>query len=391
MMNKIKLITIGLLSLSLTTIPINNHAQNDIPLKSVPIQEIQTDLGLDEQIWGNLGKPGDRQALLTAISHSLTYLNSPSAAKVYQNYPIPSITRDRVKRSLLRFQTLVKTSQSPAELQAAIQREFVLYQSIGKDQQGTVGFTGYFVPTYSASRTPNATYRYPLYRKPTDFSRWSNPHPTRLELEGEDGLLGEKSRLSGYELVWLSDRLEAFLVQVQGSAQLQLTDGKIMTIGYSGSTDYPYTSIGRELVNDGIFPLEELTLPRLIAYFRENPSEMNRYIPRNERFIFFKETKGAPARGSIGVPVTADRSIATDKSLMPPGALALIYTQIPYIDQTGEIDSRWVSRYVLDQDTGSAIKGPGRVDIFMGTGKTAGDRAGLVNSTGQLYYLLLKN
>ncbi|MDP8962990.1 MAG: MltA domain-containing protein, partial [Cyanobacteriota bacterium] len=148
--------------------------------------------------------------------------------------------------------------------------------------------------------------------------------------------------------------------------------------------------VGRELVKDGKLPLEGLTLPVLIDYFRASPAELDRYLPRNPRFVFFKETYGAPAMGSIGVPVTAERSIATDKSLMPPGALALINTPIPYPNAAGQLESRMVNRYVLDQDTGGAIQGAGRVDIFMGTGPRAGDRAGLITGTGELYYLLLK-
>jgi membrane-bound lytic murein transglycosylase A len=196
--------------------------------------------------------------------------------------------------------------------------------------------------------------------------------------------------LRGLELVWLRDRLEAYLVQVQGSARLRLTDGTMMSIGYAGRTDYPYVSIGRELVNDGKFREDELTLPMVIEHFRANPAELNTYLPRNDRFVFFRETRGTPATGSLGVPVTPERSIATDKSLMPPGALALIQTQIPYPDADGTLTSRLVNRYVLDQDTGGAIRGAGRVDIFMGTGELAGDRAGLINTPGELYYLLLK-
>ncbi|MGK7872440.1 MAG: murein transglycosylase A [Xenococcaceae cyanobacterium] len=348
-------------------------------------------LSLDEQLWGSTGKPGDRQALLRAINHSLRYLNTTSAAKAYRNYPVPGVTRDRVRRSLVRFRELLLRSRTPEEFQAAVGREFVFYQSVGRDNQGTVLFTGYFEPVYTASRTPTAEYRYPLYRKPSNFNRWSKPHPTRAQLEGEDGLLERKSPLSGYELVWLRDRLEAFLIHVQGSARLVLTDGSTMTVGYAGNTNYPYTSIGRELVNEGIFSLEELTLPILIDYFRANPQELNKYLPRNNRFIFFRETNGAPPTGSLGVPVTADRSIATDKSVMPPGALALIRTPIPYFNRAGELEMPLVSRYVLDQDTGSAIKGAGRVDIFMGSGRIAGDRAGVLNGTGELYYLLLRN
>jgi membrane-bound lytic murein transglycosylase A len=361
------------------------------PLQPLAQDAVVESVGGDEQLWGTSSKPGDKWALLRAISHSLRYLGTPSAAKAYQNYSVPGISRERVRLSLLRFQALLKQSRTQTELQAAVQREFVWYRATGNDGQGTVLFTGYFEPIYAASRRPTAEYRYPLYRQPRDFSRWQKPHPTRAALEGEDGLLGNKSPLTGRELVWLRDRLEAFLVHVQGSAKLQLTDGKTMTVGYDGSTDYPYTSIGKELIADGIFAPDELSLPVLLNYLRQHPQSLSRYLPRNNRFIFFRETNGKPATGSIGVPVTPERSIATDKSLMPPGALALIRTKIPYLSPTGMMETRSVSRYVLDQDTGSAIKGPGRVDIFLGTGKTAGDRAGLISNQGELYYLLLKD
>ncbi len=375
--------------------PVNPEANRatNVPLRPVNLDAGQVtleSLGFDEQLWGRSGQPGDWRAMLRSIDHSLRYLATPSAAQAYRQYPVSGITRDRVRRSLVRFRQLLINSRSPAELQAAVQREFVLYQSVGNDNQGSVLFTGYFEPIYAASRTPSAEYRYPLYRLPANFQRWSTPHPTRAELEGEDGLRAN-SQLRGRELVWLRDRLEAFLVQVQGSARLQLPDGKIMTVGYAGKTNYPYTSIGRELAKDGKLPLEGLTLPVLIDYFRKFPEELNQYLPRNQSFVFFKETNGAPATGSIGVPVTSERSIATDKSLMPPGALALIRTNIPYPNASGQLESSLVSRYVLDQDTGSAIKGAGRVDIFMGTGPLAGDRAGVIGGTGELYYLLLND
>jgi membrane-bound lytic murein transglycosylase A len=366
-------------------------------LAAVPLQPVNLDagqvtldsLGFDEQLWGRPGQPGDRQALLRSIDYSLSYLASPGAAQAYRQYAVPGITRDRVRRSLVRFRQLVVSSRSPAELQAAVNREFIFYKSVGKDEQGTVLFTGYFEPIYAASQKPSAEYRYPLYRLPADFDRWPKPHPTRTEIEGDDGL-GTKSPLRGRELVWLRDRLEAFLVHVQGSARLQMPDGKLMTVGYAGKTNYPYVSVGRELVKDGKLPLEGLTLPVLIDYFRASPAELNQYLPRNQSVVFFKETYGAPATGSIGVPVTAERSIATDKSLMPPGALALINAPIPYSNPDGQLESRMVNRYVLDQDTGSAIRGAGRVDIFMGTGPQAGDRAGIISGAGELYYLLLK-
>lgn len=353
-----------------------------IPLK--PIPQVSSKVGFDDQVLR------DRASLIRAIDHSLQYLQTSKAKEVYQKYPVQGISRDRVERSLRRFRTLLTTARSTTGLQRAIQREFVFYQSVGKDNQGTVAFTGYFEPVHLASRKQTAEYRYPLYSLPPDFKAWKKPHPSRLELEGEDGLQGSKGRLRGLELVWMRDRLEAFLVQVQGSARLRLTDGKTMTVGVAGLTDQPYTGIGRELVKDGKLKLEDLNLPNVVKHFQQNPADLNVYLPRNRRFVFFRDTQGAPALGSLNVPVTAGRSIATDKSLMPPGALALIQTQLPIRTAKGQLVQRPVNRYVLDQDTGGAIIGAGRVDLFMGTGQQAGEKAGLVNATGQLYYLLLK-
>ncbi|MEH2210850.1 murein transglycosylase A [Nostoc sp.] len=349
-----------------------------------------TCLGWDEQLWSQRGKTGDRKALLASIDNSLLYLTKGDAIAAYQNYPVREITLDRVRRSLLRFRQLVVSSKSAAQLQAAVSREFVFYQSVGNDGKGTVKFTAYYEPVYTASRVKTAIYKYPLYRLPPDFSQWPKPHPKRIDLEGKDGLKGNKSKLRGLELLWFRDRLDAYMVHIQGSAQIKLTNGKTTSIGYAGGTDYPWTSIGKELAKDGKLPLNGLTMPRLISYFRQKPQELNNYLPRWERFIFFQETSGRGATGSIHVPVTAERSIATDKSLMPPGALALIYNSFPYPANGGKLERRTVSRFVLDQDTGSAIKGPGRVDYFMGSGKLAGDRAGVTGGNGSLYYLLLK-
>ncbi|MGC8712655.1 MAG: murein transglycosylase A [Leptodesmis sp.] len=344
----------------------------------------------DTQILGASGQRGDRKVLLAAIDHSLRYLRTARAAEDYRRYAIPGITRDRVRRSLERFRQLVVQSTSAEALQAAIKREFVFYQSTGKDGQGTVGFTGYFEPIHEASRVRTREFSYPIFRVPPNFASWHKPHPTRQELEGTDGLQFSKGPLKGLELVWLRDRLEAFLIQVQGSARLHLTDGSTMTIGYAGNTDYPYVGIGRELVKAGKIKPEELTLPAVVQYFKDHPDELDVYLPKNQRFVFFQPTGGSPATGSLGVPVLPERSIATDKSLFPPGALAVIQTQIPVQTAPGKLESQLATRYVLDQDTGGAIKGAGRVDIFMGTGTLAGDRAGLINAPGQLYYLLLK-
>lgn len=155
-------------------------------------------LGLDEQLWGTRQTPGDQQALLTAIDYSLTYLESSEAATAYAQYSVPGITRDRVRRSLERFRELVVTSESPVDLQTSVLQEFELYQSIGADGNGTVSFTGYFQPTYLASRTPTDEFRYPLYRLPPN-SIAGRAH-TQL-VRNWKGLTGYKVPKDGYR-VW---------------------------------------------------------------------------------------------------------------------------------------------------------------------------------------------
>ncbi|MEH2307938.1 murein transglycosylase A [Nostoc sp.] len=376
-------------------VSLTGENQNVLPQKQkapliqrLPITCCQGDTScLDELLYGEIP---DKKALLSAIARSLQYLETANAATAYQNYQVTGITRDRVFKSLKRFRELVLTTNSATELHQAIEREFVLYQSVGKDNQGSVLFTAYYEPIYAASRVPTPEYRYPVYRLPPDLNSWSKPHPTREELEGADGLQGAKGKLRGLELFWFRDRLEPYLAQIQGSARLQLSDGTQTAIGYAGNNAYNYKSIGRELANDGKLPLEGMTMPIILDYFQKHPQELNIYIPRDRSFVFFQENHGEPAQGSINVPLTAERSIATDKSLMPPGALALIRASIPFANPTGKLEERIISRYVLDQDTGGAIKGAGRVDYFLGTGKLAGDRAGVTVSNGQLFYLLLK-
>lgn len=323
---------------------------------------------------------------MTAVGHSLRYLGTRRAASAYRRYAALGVTRAHVRRSLLRFRQLVRASRSAEQLHAATVREFAWHPPL-KSSRSDAAFTGYFEPVYRASRVRTATYRYPLYRLPHGFSRW-RIHPPRAVLEGVDGTGDRTGRLR--PLVWLADRMEAYLVHVQGSARLRLTNGRAMTIGFAGKTAHPYASIGRQLVNDGKMSFEELTLPAMLRYFRARPDEVERYLPRNRSFVFFRETHGAPPSGSLGVPLTAGRSIATDKAHMPPGALAFIQMRFANPEAVRAFGTSVIRRYVLDQDAGSAIKGAGRVDVFMGTGARAGLQAGVINAPGRLYLLLLK-
>jgi len=354
------------------------------PLRSQPVQAPSKYFGpADDALWHSVAQAGQRKAVLRAIDGSLRYLRTPRAASAYARLRTKGVSRARVRRSLIRFRQLFLAARSTSQLEAALRREFVLYRPASR-----VHFTGYFQPTYAASRRPNAVYRYPLFRMPPSLAR-ARLQPTRLQLEGADGL-HISPLLRGYDIAWLRDRLQAYLVQVEGSAHLQLTDGRTMTIGYGGHTNHAYTSMGRELVKAGVMPFEKLTLPALVDYFHAAPQEMNRYLPRNRRFVFFRETRGAAVAGSLGVPLTPEHSMATDAAALPPGALALAQIELANPVAARVFGSQTITRWVLGQDAGGAIKGAARVDLFMGTGVRAGTRAGVINSMGQLAYLLLK-
>ncbi|TAE55532.1 MAG: murein transglycosylase [Nostocales cyanobacterium] len=375
--------------------PNQNPQQLTTLVKRDPVGCCEKDAScLDHRIYGSeTEKVADKKALINSIDQSLRYLRTGRADSAYQRYKYRymGINKNRVYRSLKRFRELVLSTNSPQELQAAIEKEFVYYQSIGNDEKGTVLFTAYYEPVYVASRKQTKEFKYPVYRLPPNIRSWSKPHPTRIELEGADGLQGDKGKLKGLELFWFRDRFEPYMIQVQGSGRLKLTDGKETSIGYAGNTAHNYKSLGKMLVADGKLPKDGVTMPTILEYFAKNPQDLNYYIPQNNSFVFFTETHGRKPQGSISVPLTPERSIATDKSLMPPGALALIRAPFPFLNKEGKLEHQTVSRFVLDQDTGGAIKGAGRVDYYLGSGKIAGDRAGITVNNGQLFYLLLKN
>ena len=344
-------------------------------------------LGVDEQIFGNKSLASDKENLLKALDSSIIYLNTPKAQKDYNDFAGTIFTPNNVKNSITRFRELVSLAKDATELKNMVKAEFDLYKSTG-NEKGQVAFTGYYSSRLEGSLVKTDEFIYPIYKKPKNWDSLETKS-TRVELEGTTGL-ETSTLLKGSEILWLRNRLDAFLLQVQGSGTIFLPNGKTISVGIGGNNGYPYTSIGKELINDGVIDPKEMSLEKLTKYFEAYPKELDKYIPRNERFILFAETTGKPLSGSLGVPIFTERSIATDKTIMPPGALALIYTKLPYIKDK-KVEKKQTSLFVLDQDTGSAIKGAGRVDIFMGNDENSKERAGFINDTGDLYYLILKN
>lgn len=236
-------------------------------------------------------------------------------------------------------------------------------------------FTGYFEPELDASRTRAPGFETPLYRLPENLPK-DQPWKTRAEIFG--GALDDQ----GLELAWAADPVEAFFLQVQGSGRLRLQDGSVMRVGYAGKNGHDYSSVGQELVRRGLFEAGKVTAQGISNWVNHNPIEGLALLNHNRSYVFFREITEIPADmgplGTMNRSVTAERSIAVDPDFTPLGAPVWIE----------KLDPHSMHRLMIAQDTGSAIKGPQRADIFFGTGVEAGLRAGQVTESGRMVTLL---
>ena len=335
----------------------------------------------------------DLTNLRESISNSLNYLNKPSS---HRFFPSGEITHSQAVESLKAFAELLDAGYTGGQLNQAIRDKFDVYMSIGCDDRGTVLFTGYYTPIFDGSFTRNERFQYPLYKMPDDLVKDSNGNI--LGKRGADGqiqpypsreLIESSQMLQGKELIWLGDPFEAYTAHVQGSAKIKLPGGELAGVGYAANNGHAYKSVGNELVKDGKIAASKLSLSAMIEYFKKHKDQISTYINRNPRFVFFQKEDGPP-RGCLNEPVTAYRSIATDKSIFPRGCLTFISTSLPR-EFGGRIETQIYSGFALDQDAGGAIRAPGRCDVYMGEGETAGKLAGHTYREGRLYYLFLKN
>jgi membrane-bound lytic murein transglycosylase A len=282
-----------------------------------------------------------------------------------------------------------------SELNQLIRDNFDVYMSVGYDKRGTVLYTGYYTPILDGSMEQTEEYLYPLYKKPTDLVKGAfgeilgrqtadgrvEPYPSRFIIE-------TTQMLRGQELIWLKDAFEAYVAQVQGSAKVRLQSGEIVTVGYAANNGHAYQSISTELVRDGKITSDQLSLPTMIDYFNKNPDDIVTYTSRNPRYVFFRKEEGEP-RGSLNEPVTPMRTIATDKSIFPRASLTYVMATLPKMRNDVVVQDVY-SGFALDQDTGGAIRAPGRCDFYMGVGEKAGQLAGRTRKEGKLYYLFIK-
>jgi len=290
-------------------------------------------------------------------------------------------------------------TKSTAQLQFFIERSFRPFH-VRDGQKRDGKFTGYYEPLLRGSFQPNARYRYPVYARPRDIVvvelGMFDPDRKGEQLAGrlvDDRLLPYFDRreilegaLQGrqLELLWVDSAVDLFFLHVQGSGRILLPDGSHVRLAFSGRNGHRYSSIGRELVAQGVMKVEDVTMPSLRAWMTANPLAAEQLMLKNRSFIFFRVEKDEVVKGAMGVPLTAGRSLAVDPKYVPLGLPIWLVTTDP-LDPKNE---KPLTRMVVAQDMGSAIKGVVRGDLFWGFGAEAEARAGLMNEGGG-YYLLL--
>ena len=348
----------------------------------------------------------DPDSLALAVRRSVEYLDHLSPEIVF-HYGPDEFTGKQVRESHEAFLDLLSKRLAPDDLSREIRRRFRIYQASGRVGDRRVLFTGYYEPVYDATLAPDEIFRYPLYRQPDDLLRIDLslfnekfkgeniiariegnkvvPYYSRRLIEEEGVLTGK-----GLEMAWLKDPLDVAFLHVQGSGRLRLPDGKELPVHYWASNGRPYRSIGRYMIEKGFLKREEISMQAIRKYLTENPEVLNDVLNYNPSYVFFQQVEDGPS-GSIGALLTPGRSIALDSRVFPRGALGFIVCQKPSLNEQGEI-AGWTQffRFVVNQDTGGAIRGAGRVDIFCGSGPYAELTAGHLRHEGELYILIKK-
>lgn len=349
--------------------------------------DIRTVFGVDDLAGAGLEEGGGA---------SLRYLAKLPATKTY-NLCDRQVSVAELKSTLQELRSLWRATGGGREFSKKVAEGFVLLAVNVGGQEKKIMITGYFEPLLEGALHKEAPFIYPLYPVPADLVQKGGevgrldggrlvPYWTRGEIESQN-------LLAGRELVYLNDPVEAFILQVQGSGRVRLRDGSLRRLQYAAKNGRPYRSIGKFLVERGAMGLEEASLPAISTYLKDHPEEVREILQYNESYVFFRwgDPDQAGPLGSLGEPLTPGRSVALDRECFPPGAPAFLFGRKPKFNENDEIIG-WskMQRLVFNQDSGSAIRGPGRLDLFLGYGARARATAGVLKGQGRLYFLLKK-
>jgi membrane-bound lytic murein transglycosylase A len=310
-------------------------------------------------------------------------------------------------KSLESFSKFVQSKPSKNNLKNFIESNYLVYRVHADGNAPPVLFTGYYEPMLKGSLTKTDEYRFPLYSRPNDlitidlsqfFSRFEGetligrytgqtivPYYDRKEIQ-QTTAFRDRAR----PIAWVKDPIDLFFLHIQGSGKIFLDNGETVNVHCDITNGRPYRSIGKILMETGKIDRSRMSMQTIRAYLRDNPKEADDILNYNPRYVFFKKEKKGPF-GCFGVPLTPGRSLALDRRIYPPACLAFIETKKPVVN--GEVrvcDWTDLSRFVLNQDTGGAIQGAGRADLFWGSGTEAEISAGMMQQMGNLYFLILK-
>jgi membrane-bound lytic murein transglycosylase A len=360
------------------------------------------------------------QNLREALEKTLTRFNDSGASPEPLHFGSRTVARTVYVEALKSLLVALQDDPSGATFLTELDRRFVTYEVFGEKAWGDVLVTGYFVPQLRGSTVRTEAFSEPLYEPPADlvpvrlmdFEKAYGPYrATGSDQRPYEGVLRARlvqatpivlepywtraeinknqSKIKSQVLAWV-DPIDAFFLHTQGSGRVQFVNGpragQEIRVGYANQNGFPYVSIGKNLFDK--IPREQMSKQRIESYLRSLPKEQAAALmEQNPSYIFFQKLKG-DALTSFGTEVTAGRTIATDGKYFPKGALAFLQFEKPQFANDGSVQFQTATRFVLDQDTGGAIKGPGRVDLFMGLGTMADQASGVMRHRGHLYYLV---
>ena len=345
--------------------------------------------------------------LNASIVQSIEYLDRIPDNRLFW-FGDDAFTARHMKASLEHFRAFLEDRPAPGDLNDFITTYYDVYISKGNEDTEDVLFTGYYEPELSGSLRQTDEYRYPVYSLPDDLV-FVELSLFGREFEGQKRLIGRytdsRQIVPYYEreditwstllgrsrpIAWVKDKVGLFFLEIQGSGKICLDSGGCINVHYHASNGHPYRSIGALLIQQEKISKEQMSMQKIREYLEDNPEEVDEILNHNKSMVFFKVEKGGPF-GCLNVELTPGRSIALQTRIFPAAGLAFIEASKPLVDGEGHI-VEWIrfKRFVMNQDTGGAIRGPGRADIFWGNGPYAEITAGHMQHHGQLFFLVLK-
>lgn len=377
-------------------------------LRPVGLEHLPPLYDRDLSVSGRTDASPKLASLRLALERNLTWLRGRPQDRLY-DYGERQVTAAQLSAALQEVVAWLDAEPSPEVFAARVVQRFDVVESVGGP--GTLAgdhgmlVTGYYTPEIEASRSRRPDYQVPIYGPPgglirVDLGEWSDdwrgrriggilqagrlvPFPDRAALRGN-------VLLRGREIAWAKDEVDLFFLEVQGSGTLRFPDGSSRRIGYAGANGRAYRSIGKLLIDEGVIPRERMSMQSLRTWLADHPEHVQRVLDYNQSVVFFRFLDGLPP-GNLGFPVTAGRSVAVDQKLLPPGGFGFLVTDLPAATPDGgTVVEGPLTRFVLAQDTGGAIRGAERADFYWGPGAEAAERAGVMKQPGRLFFFVPK-